>query len=205
MLFHDTTKFNEIHLPKPIIVDLILLTVSCSRAEHFIRNDLVRPSFVFDDHQKVAPSWKFMSSKADRMYVINSVYSMRYSLSDPESLADKTRSVVTLLAKTLASCKIITWLFCTVWSATADLDYSLSDWLPKFEGKKILFRKTFPTKVGKHECTHIAEIEFDNIFCLFLWKIAVKTFLSHHLTMVIYTIYNKHENMKINSLADFFT
>ena len=80
------------------------LTVSCSRAEHFIRIDLVDPTSVSDDRHKVAPSRKLMTSKVDHKYVTDcgplvSVHSVRCSPSDPNSFTDKTRPVITLLAK----------------------------------------------------------------------------------------------------------
>ena len=74
-----------------------------------------------------------------------SVHSVRCSLSDPNSFSDKTWPVITLLIKDfLASWRqLITWLFWTAWSATGDLDCSLSDCFLGCRVKFLLGASTF--------------------------------------------------------------
>ena len=69
MLFHNldpvVIKHNEILPSKPKVH--LLLTVSYSRSEYFLRNDLLDPTS--DDRHLVASSRLLMTSEEDRKHV----------------------------------------------------------------------------------------------------------------------------------------
>ena len=125
------------------------LTVSRSRAEHFIRIDLVDSISVSHDRHKVAPSKMLMTSKVDHkmwqivgpLVSVHSVWSALFLI----QIASRIRRDLWLhsLQRTLSSCQFITSLFWTAWSATTDIDCSLSDYILDCRVKLILEASTF--------------------------------------------------------------
>ena len=118
----------------------MILTVSYCRSDYFIRNDLFDPTSLSDDRHSVTSSRMLMTSKEDQTHVTKrgphtSIHCVRCYVLFLIHIATRIWHYLVShsLQRTLASCQLITWLFCTAWSTTANFDCSLKDRLLDYQ------------------------------------------------------------------------